>query len=212
MTDWQAEARRRTKRAAATRLLQDGALLAWSQRAALGRLLSAKVLGVGGLAAAGFVLAPKALELYRRCFERRRGTLSLSYTLLYNRMAAHLNVIGFDPYQGLFHQVRHGHAALASDLIENSRPLIADALVLKLIRRKQLKPSDLSKEKGEYRLRAEASKIFFAEFEDKLSSRRAVAEQGGLNLTYAQIMLRQAHQLVCVVAGVERLYQPFTVK
>lgn len=73
--DWQAEAQRRTKRAAATRLLQDGAMLAWSQRALLGRLLSAKVLGLGGVAAAGFVLAPKALGLYRKRFQPQRGTL-----------------------------------------------------------------------------------------------------------------------------------------
>jgi RNA-directed DNA polymerase len=75
VSDWQAEARKRTKRAAATRLLQDGALLAWSQRALLGRLLSAKLLGLGGLAAAGFVLAPKAKELYHRRFQAQRGTL-----------------------------------------------------------------------------------------------------------------------------------------
>jgi RNA-directed DNA polymerase len=74
VSDWQAEARKRTKRAAATRMLQDGALLAWSQRALLGRLLSAKVLGLGGLAA-GFVLAPRAMELYRRRFQTQRGTL-----------------------------------------------------------------------------------------------------------------------------------------
>ena len=138
--------------------------------------------------------------------------LSLSYTLLYNRMTAHLNMIGFDPYQGFFHQVRHGHAALASDLIEGFRPLVADALVLKLLRRKQLNPSDLLQEKGEYRMCAEASKIFFAEFENKLNSRRSVAEQGDLNLTYSQIMLRQAHQLARVVAGVEQRNQPFTIK
>src|SRR5438270_3102711 len=293
-----------------------------AQRAVLGRLLSAKVLGLGGLAAAGFVLAPKALGLYRNRFQTRRGTLqgspisplltnfymtpfdremtgqglrlirycddfviqcrtqaeadaalraaekalaerrlklhpsktsivapegefeflgyffaacvpqpwrfekrsahppkdevnallSLSYTLLYNRMTAHLNMIGFDPYQGFFHQVRHGHAALASDLIEGFRPLVADALVLKLLRRKQLNPSDLLQEKGEYRMRAEASKIFFAEFESKLNSRRSVAEQGNFNLTYSQIMVRQAHQLARVVAGAEPRYQPFTVK
>jgi CRISP-associated protein Cas1 len=179
------------------------------------------LLGIEGAASAAY------FRLFAACvpqpwrFERRsahppkdevNALLNLSYTLLYNRMAAHLNMIGFDPYQGFFHQVRHGHAALASDLIEGFRPLIADALVLKLIRRKQLKPSDLSQEKGEYRLRAAASKIFFAEFESKLSSRRAASEHGGLNLTYSQIMLRQAHQLARVVTGVERLYQPFTIK
>jgi CRISPR-associated protein Cas1 len=138
--------------------------------------------------------------------------LSLSYTLLYNRMAAHLNMIGLDPYQGFFHQVRHGHAALASDLIEEFRPLIADALVLKLLRRKQIKPTEVLKTRGEFRLSATASKVFFAEFERKLNSRRETAEHGDLNLTYAQIMLRQAHHFARVIKGEESRYVPFTVK
>lgn len=138
--------------------------------------------------------------------------LSLSYTLLYNRMAAHLNMIGLDPYQGFFHTIRHGHAALASDLIEEFRPLIADALCLKLLRRKQLKPTDVLKEKGEFRMSAEASKVFFAEFERKLNSRRAAEEHGDLNLTYAQIMVRQAHHFARVLKGEEPRYVPFIVK
>lgn len=138
--------------------------------------------------------------------------LSLSYTLLYNRMAAHLNMIGLDPYQGFFHMVRHGHAALASDLIEEFRPLIADGLCLKLLRRKQIKPTDVLKVKGEFRISTEASKVFFAEFERKLNSRRAASEHGDLNLTYAQIVVRQAHHFARVIKGEEARYVPFTVK
>ena len=138
--------------------------------------------------------------------------MSLSYTLLYNRMAAHLNMIGLDPYQGFFHMVRHGHAALASDLIEEFRPLIADALVLKLLRRKQIKPTDVLKGKDEFRMSTEASKVFFAEFERKLNSRREASEHGDLNLTYAQIIVRQAHHFARVIKGEEARYVPFTVK
>ncbi len=138
--------------------------------------------------------------------------LSLSYTLLYNRMAAHLNMIGLDPYQGFFHSIRHGHAALASDLIEEFRPLIADALVLKLLRRNQIKPTDVLRERNEFRMSAEASKVFFGEFERKLNSRRVAEGHGDLNLTYAQIIVRQAHHLARVIKGEEPRYVPFTVK
>ena len=44
--------------------------------------------------------------------------LSLGYTLLYNHVYAFSNVVGFDPYCGYFHQPKHGHATLASDLME----------------------------------------------------------------------------------------------
>jgi len=179
------------------------------------------LLGIEGSASAAY------FRLFRACvpqpwrFEKRsahppldavNAMLSLSYTLLYNRVTSHLNMIGLDPYQGFFHQVRHGHAALASDLIEEFRPLIADSLVLKLLRRKQIQPQDVVKEKAEFRMGAEGSKTFFAEFERKLNSRRAAEEHGDLNLTYSQIIVRQAHQFARVIAGDEPRYVPFTIK
>lgn len=63
------------RRAAIQRLAKDGALLALSQRAVLGRLLSAKVLGVGGLLATAALLAPKAVAAYRQYFHPKLGTL-----------------------------------------------------------------------------------------------------------------------------------------
>lgn len=68
-------ARQKTRREAVKRLMQDGALLALSQRALLGRLLSTKVLGLGGLAVAAAALAPKAVAAYRQYFHPQFGTL-----------------------------------------------------------------------------------------------------------------------------------------
>lgn len=179
------------------------------------------LLGVEGAAAAAYfrlfaTYIPQPWQFAKRTahppLDAVNAMLSLSYTLLYNRLTAHLHMIGLDPYQGFFHTVRHGHAALASDLIEEFRPLIADALVLKLLRRKQLKPADVVREKGEFRMRPAASKVFFTEFERKLSSRRVAEEHGDLNLTYAQIILRQVQHLARVITGAEPRYVPFTSK
>lgn len=73
--DFQASTQQRTRRAAVKRLIKDGALLALSQRAVLGRILSAKVLGLGGLAVGAALLAPKARGLYRQYFQTQLGTL-----------------------------------------------------------------------------------------------------------------------------------------
>jgi RNA-directed DNA polymerase len=73
--DLQASTQQSARRAAVKRLFQDGALLALSQRAVLGRILSAKVLGLGGLAVGAALLAPKARELYRQYFQTQLGTL-----------------------------------------------------------------------------------------------------------------------------------------
>jgi CRISPR-associated protein Cas1 len=123
-------------------------------------------------------------------------------------MTSHLNEIGLDPYQGFFHTVRYGHAALASDLIEEFRGPVADVLVLKLLRRKQLKLDDIVEDHGEFRMKPVASKTFFTEFENKLNSRRSSNDRDG-RLTYAQIFKRQAHQMAHVITGEVPLYVPF---
>jgi CRISPR-associated protein Cas1 len=138
--------------------------------------------------------------------------LSLSYTLVYNRIVSNLNLIGLDPYQGFFHAVRHGHAALGSDMMENFRPVFCDSLVMKLIRRKQILPTQIVKERGEFRMNKEASKVFFTEFENKMNSRRNSSDNGDLNLTYADIIKRQCHHFARIITGEEPHYKPFTVK
>lgn len=138
--------------------------------------------------------------------------LSLSYTLLYNRIASNLNMIGLDAYQGFYHQARNGHAALASDLLEEFRPVVADALVLKLIRRKQLKLSDFEREAGKIRLTDAGRKIFFAEFETKLNSERQTTAGDNWRLSYGKIIERQARHFARVITGEETNYQPFVLK
>lgn len=138
--------------------------------------------------------------------------LSLSYTLLYNRMTSHLNEMGLDPYQGFFHTVRYGHAALASDLLEEFRALVGDSVVLKVLRRKQIKLPEIVEDKGEFRMTPAASKVFFTEFENKLNSRRSANGHGDLNLTYAQIIKRQAHQVARVITGEQPHYVPFSLE
>ena len=187
-----------------------------------GRAPSAEsLLGVEGAASAayfrlfaGWVPAPWTFG-GRSSHPPRDGVnalLSLSYTLIYNRMASHLNLIGLDPYLGFFHAARQGHAALASDLMEEFRPLVADALVLKLLRRKQIQPADIPQERGEYHLNKAASQVFFTEFEQKMTSQRKVAARDDWQLSYASIIKRQAHHLSRVIAGEEKVYQPFTLK
>jgi CRISP-associated protein Cas1 len=52
--------------------------------------------------------------------------LSLSYSLLTKDCTLAALAVGFDPYLGFYHQPRFGRPALALDLVEEFRPLIAD--------------------------------------------------------------------------------------
>jgi CRISP-associated protein Cas1 len=70
--------------------------------------------------------------------------LSFAYGML--RVAVHgaLEQVGLDPYIGYLHGVRPGKPALALDLMEEFRPLIADRFVLTLLNRKELTDDDFT--------------------------------------------------------------------
>jgi CRISPR-associated protein Cas1 len=135
--------------------------------------------------------------------------LSLGYTLLYNRFIAVINLVGLDPYQGYLHAQRSGHAALASDLMEEFRPLICDALVIKLLRLKMIKPGDFARQAKRYELQPPALSVYFRAFEERLDSRRQNAANEELNLTYRQSIERQVRHFARVIAGEEERYEPF---
>jgi len=69
--------------------------------------------------------------------------LSLAYALLVKDWTAILLSIGFDPYLGFYHRPRYGRPALALDLMEEFRPLIADSVVLAAINTGVIQPDDL---------------------------------------------------------------------
>jgi CRISPR-associated protein Cas1 len=68
--------------------------------------------------------------------------LSFLYGML--RVAVHgaLEQVGLDPYIGYLHGVRPGKPALALDLMEEFRPLLADRLALTMLNRKELSEHD----------------------------------------------------------------------
>lgn len=68
--------------------------------------------------------------------------LSLSYSVLSKELTGIAHVVGLDPFLGFFHSPRYGRPALALDMMEEFRPLIADSTVLSLINRGELSSED----------------------------------------------------------------------
>lgn len=66
--------------------------------------------------------------------------LSLAYALLTRTFLAALQSAGFDPYRGFFHVIRHGRPALALDMMEPYRPIIADSAVIGAVNNGEIKP------------------------------------------------------------------------
>ncbi len=86
--------------------------------------------------------------------------LSFAYALLMNDCLSALQGNGLDPAFGFLHAFRAGRPALALDLMEHLRPLVADRLVLTLINNQQLRPGDFRKtESGAVELTDDARKL-----------------------------------------------------
>lgn len=68
--------------------------------------------------------------------------LSLVYALLVRVVAAALTAVGLDPWQGFYHRPRPGRPALALDLMEPLRPVLADSAVLMALNNGELAAED----------------------------------------------------------------------
>ena len=68
--------------------------------------------------------------------------LSFAYSLLTRDVYVQAWMVGFEPLLGFFHRPRYGRPALALDLTEEFRPLIADSVVVNAVNNGEIKPSD----------------------------------------------------------------------
>jgi len=80
--------------------------------------------------------------------DRINALLSFLYAMLTNDCVSAIESVGLDPQVGYLHVLRPGRPALALDLMEEFRPLLADRLVLTLINRQQVKPNDFEDRPG----------------------------------------------------------------
>ena len=96
--------------------------------------------------------------------------LSYGYTLLYWNIYALLRARGLNPHWGAYHALRPGHAALASDLMEEFRPLLVDRLVLKLIHAGTLTPSQFTVSDTACEIQLDARRSLIEAFEKQLAS------------------------------------------
>ncbi len=72
--------------------------------------------------------------------------MSFTYSLLFSEFESTLLFHGLDPHPGFLHELHRQHAALASDLLEPYRALVADTFVLYLVNKKMVEASGFEKQ------------------------------------------------------------------
>jgi CRISPR-associated protein Cas1 len=96
--------------------------------------------------------------------------LSLAYSILAKDLTITCYALGFDPYWGFYHQPRFGRPALALDLMEPFRALIADSAVLTAINTRMVTPADFVQSGPSVALKPTGRKGFFRAYELRMDT------------------------------------------
>ncbi len=94
--------------------------------------------------------------------------LSFGYALLTKECTVALLAEGLDPWWGFYHRPRHGRPALALDLMEPLRPLIADSAVVSAVNTGMLKAKDFTTSRAGCMLNPIARKAMIQAYESRL--------------------------------------------
>lgn len=137
--------------------------------------------------------------------------LSLAYTFLATSCLTAARIAGLDPYVGFLHEVKYGRPALALDLMEEFRAILADSVVLALFNRGMVHAEMFEETRGYPTLTDEGFKQFLRAWEDRLNQ-RVQHPQLKQKLDYRQIMVAQARILGKHLVGELPEYLPFSVR
>lgn len=137
--------------------------------------------------------------------------LSFLYSLLSKDATLACHAAGFDPYIGFYHQPRYGRPALALDLMEEFRPIVADSVVLTLVNNRMISPSDFIRAGDGVSLSPAARRTVIEAYETRL---RTVVTHPVFDykVSYRRALELQARILAKCVTGEIPHYLPFTTR
>jgi len=137
--------------------------------------------------------------------------LSLGYSLLAKDLTVACYAVGFDPYIGYYHQPRFGRHALAQDLMEPFRPLIADSVVLTAINTGMVTLRDFVRVGGSVALTAAGRKGFFRAYELRMDT-LVTHPLFDYRVSYRRLLEIQSRLLARVLEGEIGEYPVFTTR
>jgi CRISPR-associated protein Cas1 len=183
------------------------------------------LLGIEGTAARIY------FERFGRLFARRRGLgafdfegrsrrpprdrlnalLSFAYALLTKDATVATVAVGFEPYLGLYHRPRFGRPALALDIAEEFRPLIADSTVLSVVNNGEIQSDDFVERAGAVALSKTGRRKMIAAYERRMRSelRHPLFKY---QASYRRCLEIQARLLAAALLGDVPAYRPLTTR
>lgn len=181
-----------------------------------------QLLGIEGTAAAryfgafaGMLSRPQEFDFKGRNRRPPRdpvnALLSMGYSMLVREWVVTLSAVGLDPYRGFYHQPRFGRPALALDMMEPFRPLIADSAAITALNNGEVQENDFLRGVGGCTLTDSGRKRFISAFERRLSQ-EVTHTLFGYRISYRRLLEVQARLLIRWLAGEIPAYPQFLTR
>lgn len=137
--------------------------------------------------------------------------LSLAYALLAKDFAVAISSVGLEPLLGFYHQPKHGRPALALDLMEEFRPIIADSAVVTSINTGVVSGDDFVRVADAVALTPKARREFVGAYERRMDI-EVTHPVFGYKTTYRRVLEIQARLLTRWLLGEIEEYPRFLVR
>jgi CRISP-associated protein Cas1 len=167
----------------------------------------------GGLLSRGDELGAFAFDQRNRRPPRDQvnALLSFFYALLVKDTTVAAFAVGLDPYVGFYHRPRFGRAALALDLAEEFRPLIADSTVMMVVNNGELSSKDFRERAGGVALTDGGRRKAIRAYERRMATELR-HPTFGYRASYRRTLEIQARLLAAVLVGDIPAYRSLTTR
>jgi CRISP-associated protein Cas1 len=137
--------------------------------------------------------------------------LSFTYSLLAKDFTLTLGAVGLDPLLGFYHQPRFGRPALALDLMEEYRPIVADSVVINVLNNETITEDDFVIRSSGVALKPGARKKLILAYERRMDQ-LVTHPVFGYRISYRRVLEVQARLLGRLLLGEIESYPAFRTR
>ena len=141
--------------------------------------------------------------------------LNLGYSILMNIVYGSIEQKGMNPFFGFLHRDKEKHPTLASDLMEEWRPVVVDSIVMALINGHEIHKKDfnMDNESGECLITKEGLKTFLSKLELKLRVKVKYLTDVPYSVTFRQGIMLQIESLIRAMEQKDpSVYKPIEIR
>ena len=181
-----------------------------------------KLIGYEGLASKSyFQILSNVIEPEFKFSDRNRRPavdpfnclLNFGYSILTREIIGEIEVRGLNPYIGFIHKDKSGHPTLASDLIEEWRPVIVDSLVMSMIQGHEVNPEGFICGPDGCRMKDDIIKLFVTKIEKRMETKIQYLKYIDNSMSFREAIWHQVDRIGRSVdkAAVEK-YNPVIIR